>query len=79
LPNENVVLLPPSLVNYQTQTARFDTETAKPLTPEQLDEVLGLPGTGGAALLPLLGAVMLIGGGLIARKLLTTTRYAVRK
>jgi hypothetical protein len=76
LPNQNVVLLPPSLVNYQTQTARSDTETSKPLTPEQVNEVLGLTDTGGAALLPLLGAVMLIGGGLVAGQLLTRTRYA---
>ena len=70
LPNENVVLLPPSFVNYQTQTARFDAETSAPLTPGQVKEILGLTNTGGVALLPLLGAVMLIGGGLVARRLL---------
>ena len=31
LPNENVVLLPPSFVNFQTQTARFTSETSAPL------------------------------------------------
>jgi hypothetical protein len=74
LPNEKVVLLPYRDVNYQTQTVSLgkftSVEVGDPLTPAEVNRYLGLPGTGGAALLPLLGAVMLIGGGLVACRLL---------
>jgi hypothetical protein len=74
LPNEKVVLLPYRDVNYQTQTVSLgkfkSVGIGDPLTPEEVKEVLGLTDTGGAALLPLVGAVMLIGGGLILRRLL---------
>ena len=69
LPNGKVVRLSPNDVNYQTQTVRVNT-LAPVLAPGDVKEFLGLPGTGGAALLPLVGAVMLIGGGLILSRLL---------
>ena len=69
LPNGKVVLLHHKAVDYQTQTVRVDSNAPGPLTPREVNDFLGLPGTGGAALLPLLGAVMLIGGGLVARRL----------
>ena len=69
LPNGKVVLLPYKAVNYQTQTVLVGGTAPGPLTPKEVNDFLGLPGTGGAALLPLLGAVMLIGGGLVARQL----------
>src|SRR5215216_2402821 len=62
LPNGKVVFLPYKNVNYQTQTVRVGGHYSGPLTPGEVNRYLGLPGTGGAALLPLLGAVMLIGG-----------------
>jgi hypothetical protein len=70
LPNENVVLLPPGWVNYQTRTVRFDSETPKPLTAGQVRQILGLSDTGGVARLPLLGAVVLIGSVLLGRRVL---------
>jgi hypothetical protein len=69
LPNEDVVLLPPPWVNHRTQTVRFDSETSKPLTPGQVRGILGLSDTGGVAGLPLLGAVVLIGSVLLARRM----------
>jgi hypothetical protein len=70
LPNGEVVLFSYSAVNYETQTVRMDTNAPGPLRPGEVNRLLGLPGTGGAALLPLLGAVMLTAGGLILRRLL---------
>ena len=70
LPNENVVLLPPPWVNYQMQRARLTSETSAPLTPGQVTEILGLSDTGGVAISPLLGAVVLIGSVLVARRML---------
>ena len=70
LPNGKVVFLPYKDVNYQTQTVLVDGGGPGPLTAKWANRYLGLPDTGGAALLPLLGAVMLIGGGLILRRLL---------
>jgi hypothetical protein len=69
LPNEDVVLLPPPWVNHRMQTVRFDSETSKPLTPGQVRGILGLSDTGGVAGLPLLGAVVLIGSVLLARRM----------
>jgi hypothetical protein len=69
LPNKNVVLLPPDWVDYQTQTVRFDSETSKPLTPGQVREILVLSDTGGVAIPPLLGAVVLTGSVLLARRM----------
>ena len=66
MPNENLVLLPPGWVDYETQTVRFDSETPKPLTPGQVMEILGLSDTGGVAISPLLGAVVIIGSALVA-------------
>jgi hypothetical protein len=69
LPTGKVVLVHHKAVDYQAQTVRVDSNAAGPLSPGEVNRYLGLPGTGGAALLPLLGAVMLIGGGLILRRL----------
>jgi len=68
LPNGKVMLLPYNSVNYQTQTVRVDLH-ALMVRSGQVGRNVGLPGTGGAALLPLVGAVMLIGGRLILRRL----------
>lgn len=74
LPNEDVVLLPDTSVNYQTQKVSLGKFTAmeigEPLTPGQVTEILGLSDTGGVARLPLLGAVILIGSVLVARRML---------
>jgi hypothetical protein len=70
LPNGDVVVLVPKAINFQTQTVRMDTNAFGPYPPEALKELQWLPGSGGAALLPLLGAVMLIGGGLVLHRLL---------
>jgi len=70
LPDGKVVLLQHKAVDYQTQTVRVDSNAAGPLTPGEVNDFLGLPGTGGAELWPLLGAVMLIGGALVLRRLL---------
>jgi hypothetical protein len=70
LPDGKVVLLHHKAVDYQTQTVRVDSNAAGPLTPGEVNDFLGLPGTGGAELWPLLGAVMLIGGALVLRRLL---------
>jgi hypothetical protein len=69
LPNGNVVALGYKDINYQTQTVRVDTNAFGPYTSEDLKEFRWLPGTGGAALLPLVGAVMLLGGGLLLPQL----------
>jgi hypothetical protein len=70
LPNADVVSLDPKDINYQTNRMRVDTEASGPYPPEHLKEFRWLPGTGGAALLPLLGAVTLVGSGLVLRRLL---------
>jgi hypothetical protein len=70
LPNGNVVVVDPKAINYQTHRVRVDTNASGPYTPEDLKEFRWLPGTGGASLLPLLGAVTLIGSGLVLRRLL---------
>src|SRR5215216_3652424 len=71
LPNGEVVLLWHKAVAYQTQTVRVDSNAPGPLTPREVNDFLRLSDTGGAELLPLLGAVMLFGGGLVTRRALT--------
>jgi hypothetical protein len=70
VPNGDVVTLPRNAIDYETQTVRVSEMAFGPYTSEDLKEFLWLPSTGGAALLPLLGAAMLVGGALVLRRLL---------
>jgi hypothetical protein len=71
LPNGDVVILEDlKAIDYWTHTVRVDAKGSGPYTPVDLKEVRWLPGTGGEALLPLVGAVMLIGSGLVLGRLL---------
>ena len=65
-----MVALGHKTIDYQTNRVRVDTTASGPYIPEHLKEFRWLPGTGGVALLPLLGAVTLIGSGLVLRRLL---------
>jgi hypothetical protein len=71
LPDGKVVLVHHKAIDYTTQTVRVDTNAAGPLTLGEVNDFLRLSDTGGVALLPLLGAIMLIGGGLVVRRALT--------
>jgi len=74
LPNEDVVLLPYRDVDFQTQKVSLGKFTAveigDPLTPAEVSRYLGLSDTGGVAISPLLGAAILIGSVLLARRML---------
>jgi LPXTG-motif cell wall-anchored protein len=64
LENGIIIQVPYDAINYAEQKpARYIAHPTVLSTPEPL------PDTGGAALLPLLGAVMLIGGGFVSRRL----------
>ena len=70
LPNGKVVALHDELVNFQTHTIRVSGTVGGPLSPKEVDRYLGLSDTGGVAISPLLGAVVLIGSVLVARRML---------
>jgi hypothetical protein len=70
LPNGKVVALDSDVVNFQTQTVRVVAQAGGPLTPKEVNRSLGLSDTGGVAISPLLGAVILIGSVLVARRMI---------